>query len=126
MKTSSSQVTSKVNSRLFFLSQLKLTPVIRSELVLFYSTCIRPVMEYACAVYTSNLLQCLSLQLERCQNRAMRILFPDIWAHKTYTNFAFKRFGKEFPSIFTKRPFEVGPRIINQRIFVVSATPKFY
>ena len=34
-------------------------------------------MEYACALFHSRLPQYLSVDLERCQKRALRIMFPD-------------------------------------------------
>ena len=71
------EIVKKVNKRLYFLRQLKRAQVKSKELVLFYITCIRSVMEYACALFHSSLPQYLSLDLERCQKRALRIMFPD-------------------------------------------------
>ena len=62
----------KVNKRLYFLRQFK-----SKELVLFHLTCIRSVMEYACALFHSSLPPYISVDLERCQKRASRITFPD-------------------------------------------------
>ena len=45
--------------------------------VSFYLTCIRSVMEYTCALFHRSLPQYLSIDLERCQKRALRIMFPD-------------------------------------------------
>ena len=42
----------------------------------FYTTCIRPIMEYACPVYHNSLPNYLSDELESLQKRAMRIIFP--------------------------------------------------
>ena len=47
------------------------------EIVLYYLTCIRSVMEYACALFHCSLPQYLSVDLERCQKRALCIMFPD-------------------------------------------------
>ena len=71
------EIVKKVNKRLYFLRQLKRAQVKCKELVLFYLTCIRSVMEYACALFHSSLPQYLSVDLERCQKRALRIMFPD-------------------------------------------------
>ena len=71
------EIVKKVNKRLYFLRQLKRAQVKSKELVLFYLTCIRSVMEYACALFHSSLPQYLSVDLERCQKRALRIMFPD-------------------------------------------------
>ena len=46
-------IVKKVNKRLYFLCQLKRTQVKSKELILFYLTCIRSVMEYACALFHS-------------------------------------------------------------------------
>ena len=71
------EIVKKVNKRLYFLRQLKRAQVKSKELVLFYLSCIRSVMEYACALFHSSLPQYLSVDLERCQKRALRIMFPD-------------------------------------------------
>ena len=41
------------------------------------STCIRPVIEYACQAFHDSLPKYLSDKLERLQKRAFRIIFPD-------------------------------------------------
>ena len=61
----------------YFLRQLKRAQVNSKELVLFYLTCIRSVMEYACALFHCSLPEYLSVDLERCQKRALRIIFPN-------------------------------------------------
>ena len=71
------EVVKKVNKRLYFSRQLKRAQVNSKELVLFYLTCIRSVKEYACALFHCSLPQYLSVDLERCQKRALRIIFPN-------------------------------------------------
>ena len=71
------EIVKKVNKWLYFLCQLNRTQVNAKELVSFYLTCIRSVMEYACALFHSSLPQYLSVDLERCQKRALCIMFPD-------------------------------------------------
>ena len=44
--------------------------------MLFYLTCTRPITEYACPVFHNSLPQYLAIDLERCQRRALRIIFP--------------------------------------------------
>ena len=66
----------KVNKRLYFLSQLKRAQVKPTELKLFYTTCIRSVMEYACELFHNSLPKYLSNDLEFCQRRALRIIHP--------------------------------------------------
>ena len=64
----------KVAARLYFLRQLKRAKVPTNDLLTFYTTCIRPVAEYACPVFHTALPQYLSDQLERLQKRALRII----------------------------------------------------
>ena len=64
----------KVVARLYFLRQLKHAKVPTNDLLAFYTTCIRPVAEYACPVFHTALPQYLSDQLERLQKRALRII----------------------------------------------------
>jgi hypothetical protein len=72
-----SHVCEKVAPRLYFLRQLKRAKLPANDLILFYSTCIRPVIEYACQAFLDSLPKYLSDDLERLQKRAFRIIFPD-------------------------------------------------
>jgi hypothetical protein len=65
----------KVSTRLYFLRQLKRAKLPPNDLVLFYITCTRPVVEYACKVFHNSLPQYLSDDLEKLQKRAFRIIF---------------------------------------------------
>ena len=49
------QIISKARKRLYFLSQLKRARVGTKELVLFFTTCIRPILEYASPVFNNGL-----------------------------------------------------------------------
>ena len=71
-----SSVTSKAPKRLYLLSQLKRAGICASDLVLFYRSTIRSVLEYAWQVFHSSLPYYLSEELERIQKRALRIIFP--------------------------------------------------
>ena len=66
----------KAKKRLYSLSQLKRSGLGIRELIQFYSTCIRPITEYACPVFHDGLPAYLSDELEGVQKRAMRIIFP--------------------------------------------------
>ena len=68
----------KANSRLYFLKQLKRASVAPRELIRFYITCIRSILEYACPVFHQSLPEYLSNDLERLQKRALRIIYPDM------------------------------------------------
>ena len=58
------------------LRQLKRAKGDAAQLVCFYTTCIRPVSEYACQVFHNGLPKYLSEELENIQRRALRIIFP--------------------------------------------------
>jgi hypothetical protein len=64
-----SHICKKVATRLYFLRQLKQAKLPTNNLILFYSTCIRPVID--------SLPKYLSDDLERLQTRAFRIIFPE-------------------------------------------------
>ena len=89
-------VTSKAAKRLYLLSQLKRAGICASDLVLFYCSTIRSVLEYACQVFHSSLPYYLSEELERIQKRALRIIFP----YASY-NSALKEAG--IPSLYDRR-----------------------
>ena len=72
-----SETVRKVSSRLYCLRQLKRAKIAIKELITFYKTCIRPVSEYACQVFHNSLPKYLSDDLERLQNRALRIILPE-------------------------------------------------
>jgi hypothetical protein len=76
-----SEIIRKASSRLYFLRQLKRANVPTKELLTFYTTCVRPVTEYACAVFHNSLAH-LSADLERLQKRALRTIYPQ----STYAN----------------------------------------
>jgi len=47
-------------------------------MLLFYLTCIRPILEYACPVFHHFLPQYLSNEMEKLQKRALQIILPDL------------------------------------------------
>ena len=69
------ELVKKVNCRLYFLKQLKRASVAPRQLTLFYVTCIRSILEYACPVFHRSLPAYLSDDLERLQKRALRIIY---------------------------------------------------
>ncbi|XP_078370275.1 uncharacterized protein LOC144654031 [Oculina patagonica] len=70
-------ITSKAAKRLYVLRQLKRAAVSSNDLVLFFCSVIRTVLEYSCQLFHSSLPGYLSEELERIQRRAMRIIFPN-------------------------------------------------
>ena len=72
------EVIKKAAKRLYFLIQLKRARVSQNDLCLFYVTCVRSVIDYAAPVFHYSLPAYLMQELERIQNRAMRIICPGI------------------------------------------------
>ena len=75
----------KVSTRLYFIRQLKKSHVATRELLLFYITCIRSILEYGSPVFHRALPSYLSEDLERLQKRAMKIIYPElaVWTSNT-------------------------------------------
>ena len=67
-----------VSTRLYFVRQLKKSHVATRELLLFYITCIRSILEYGSPVFHRALPSCLSEDLERLQRRATKIIYPEL------------------------------------------------
>ena len=67
----------KVSTRLYFLRQLKKSHVATRELLLFYITCIRSILEYGSPVFHRALPSYLSEDLERL-GRPMKIIYPEL------------------------------------------------
>ena len=65
----------KASSRLFFLKQLKRNSVNSADLLYFYLSVIRPVLEYACPAWHTSLTLKLSNCIERVQKRALYIIY---------------------------------------------------
>ena len=68
----------KASKRLYFLRQLKGARVSTSDLVRFYTCCIRSVCDYAVPVFHSSLPNYLINDLERVQKRALSIVCPHL------------------------------------------------
>ena len=71
------EVIRKANKRMYFLILLKRARVPINDIVSFYTTCIRPVLEYCAPVFHHALPAYLSDELERVQKRALSIIFPN-------------------------------------------------
>ena len=67
----------KGNRRLYVLRSLKCCGVSSPDIVTVYCSLIRPILEYACAVF-ANLPLYLSDSIESVQRRALRIVFPGV------------------------------------------------
>ena len=65
----------KAGKRLYMVYQLKRAGISQSDLVTVYLSVIRPVLEYACPVWHTNLQQYLSDNIETIQKRALSCIF---------------------------------------------------
>mgnify|MGYP000671742916 FL=1 len=78
----------KANKRLYFIVLLKRANVPLSDIVNFYCTVIRPVLEYCAPVFHHAPPQYLSDDIERVQKRA----FPIICSYASYSECLFRFF----------------------------------
>ena len=70
-----SAICSKAAQRLHFLKHLKRAAMSSSDLVYYYQSVIRPVVEYACVVWHTSITKKQSQLIERIQRRAAKIIF---------------------------------------------------
>lgn len=71
-------MTSKAPRRLYLLSQLKRAGRSPDDLLAFYYSVIRSVLEFTCQLFHRSLPKYLSDDIERSQGRAMRIISPNL------------------------------------------------
>ena len=69
-------IVKKASKRLYFLRQMKHAKVSISEMICFYCTCIRSIVEYASPAFHYAIPNYLCKHSEQTQRRAMRIIFP--------------------------------------------------
>ena len=65
-------------NNIYFLKQLKRAGAGTGDLLCFYNTIVRPVLEYASPVWHSSLTAGQCEALESLQKRAMSIIFPHL------------------------------------------------
>ena len=65
------------------LYRLKRAGITQKDLVSVYVSVVRPVLEYACPVWHTNLPQYLSDNIEVIQKRALKCIFLD-WVTRKY------------------------------------------
>ena len=68
----------KANKRLYFIVLLKRARVPLNDIVNFYCTTIRPVLEYCSPVFHHALSAYLNEDIERIQKRVLSIISPDM------------------------------------------------
>ena len=71
-------IVKKAGKRMYMLYQLKRAGVNQADLVTIHISVVRPVVEYACPVWHTNLSIYLSDNIEMIQKRAVRAIFPDM------------------------------------------------
>ena len=75
------------------------------NLIKFYKTCIRSLLEYCCAVFHDSLPDYLHLRLERIQIRCMSIIYPGTTYENALRNASLpslkQRRGKLVAKLFT-------------------------
>ena len=71
-------IVKKASKRIYVLYQLKRAGISQSDLMKIYLSIIRPVVEYACPVWNTNLPKYLSDEIEVVQKRALRTIFPGL------------------------------------------------
>ena len=69
---------SKASKRLYMLYQLKRAGVTQGDLLKIYLSVVRPVLEYACPVWSTNLPKYLSNKIEMIQKRALKAIYPGL------------------------------------------------
>ena len=70
------EIIKKASKKLYYLVQLKRARVPPSDLVLFYTSCVRSGVDYAVPVFYNALPQYLKNELVRIEKRALSIILP--------------------------------------------------
>ena len=70
------EIITKANKRMYFLVLLRNAGVPSSDIVNFYCTCVRPLLEYCAPVFHHAIPSYLSEDLERIQKRALNGISP--------------------------------------------------
>ncbi len=71
-------IVSKAGKRVYMLYQLKRAGISQLDLVTIYVSVIRPVLEYACPVWSTNVPKYLSDAIEMIQKRVLRSMYPGL------------------------------------------------
>ena len=82
-----SDMIKKANKRIYFLILLKRARVASNDILNFYCTCVRPVLEYCAPVFHHSLPAYLCNDIERVQRRALSVIAPASPYHETLSRF---------------------------------------
>ena len=69
-------IVAKAGKRVYMLYQLKRAGIGQHDLVTIHVSVIRPVLEYACPVWHTNLNRHLTESIETVQKRALKCIYP--------------------------------------------------
>lgn len=72
------QITKKANKRIFYLRHLKRAGLSTEDLIMYYQTVIRPILEYASPVWHFGLTNELTKIIEQSQKRSLKIIYPEL------------------------------------------------
>ena len=70
------EIISKARKRMYMIYQLKRAGINQNDLIRMYVSVIRPVVEYACPVWHTNLLKYISDNIEIILKRYLKTIFP--------------------------------------------------
>ena len=79
-------IVSKAGKRVYMVYQLKRAGIEQAELLRIYLSIVRPVLEYACPVWSTNIPNYLSQNIEMVENRALRSIYPGVSYDNILTN----------------------------------------
>ena len=71
-------ITAKANNKRYFLLVLKCAGISTSDLIKFYTTFVRPTLEYAAPVWHASISDALSDKLEEVQQSSLNTIHPDL------------------------------------------------
>ena len=97
------EILNKAPKRLYFWVQLKRAKVTRTDLGLFYSSCIISIMDYAVPAFHFSLPKYLMQEFERIQKRAMSIIWPGVSYHEALVIMNFKELATHHDEICDSR-----------------------
>jgi len=83
-------ITSKAGKRLWFMKQLRKAGVTQDDLMFYYQSVVRPVLEYASPCWHLNLTKEQTKQLEDVQRRALQVIFGNIRMTKCVAHITFR------------------------------------
>ena len=92
-----SDMIKKANKRIYFLILLKRARVPSNDILNFYCTCVRPVLEYCAPVFHHSLPAYLCNDIERVQRRALSVIAPASSYHETLSDSIYARLKKDAP-----------------------------